>query len=83
MKFAFSIHAIEQMEKRNISMAIAEKVLADPQEINFSGSIAVYQRILSEYEKSYLFRIFVNADKQPPLVVTAYKTSKIKKYDAG
>ena len=28
----------------------------------------------------YLLRVFVDVDRQPPEVVTAYRTSKIEKY---
>jgi len=30
--------------------------------------------------KTYLYRVFVNNDKIPTLIVTAYKTSKFEKY---
>ncbi len=30
--------------------------------------------------RSYLVRVFVDTDRQPPEVVTAYRTSKISKY---
>ena len=30
--------------------------------------------------KSYLIRVFVDVDRTPPEIVTAYRTSKIRKY---
>lgn len=33
-----------------------------------------------ENNKTYLIRVFVNEAKTPPLIITAYKTSKIQKY---
>jgi len=30
--------------------------------------------------KTYLLRVFVDVDREPPAVVTIYLTSKIKKY---
>jgi hypothetical protein len=41
----------------------------------------VYHKTLQENDKYYLYRVFVNHDKKPPLVVTVYKTSKIEKYE--
>ncbi len=31
-------------------------------------------------EKVYLVRVFVDVDREPPEVVTAYRTSKVEKY---
>lgn len=33
-----------------------------------------------EPEKIYLLRVFVDIDRQPAEVVTAYRTSKVEKY---
>ena len=41
--------------------------------------IEVYQGL--NFDRTYLYRIFVNTLKEPKLIVTAYKTSKIDKYD--
>ena len=35
---------------------------------------------MTEGDKLYILRIFVNEEKEPPLAVTTYKTSKLKKY---
>ncbi len=35
---------------------------------------------LGDPPKTYLFRVFVDVDRQPPDVVTVYRTSKIEKY---
>ncbi len=42
--------------------------------------LTIYQNIILENEKKYLVRVFVNENKVPPLIITAYKTSNIKKY---
>ena len=31
-------------------------------------------------EKLYLLRVFVDIDREPPEVVTAYRTGKVEKY---
>ncbi len=80
-KFIFSKHAIEQMENRNISMEIALKVLEDPKEIIIENEQTIYQSILTFNDtKEYLVRIIVNSIKNPEVVITVYRTSKIKKY---
>jgi hypothetical protein len=40
-----------------------------------------YQKIIVENNKKYLYRVFVNVCKCPPLIITGYKTSKIGKYE--
>ena len=46
-----------------------------------AGNIDIYQKIVIEFDKPYLYRVFVNNTKKPYLVVTVYKTSKIEKYE--
>ena len=43
--------------------------------------VEVYQKLVVENNKSYLYRVFVNKLKTPPLIITAYKTSKTEKYE--
>lgn len=80
MNFEFSKHAIEQMELRKISKEIIEKILDKPAQMKDENGNKIYQSIISESSKDYLIRIFVNPNKDPNLVITAYKTSNIKKY---
>lgn len=37
-------------------------------------------RLRFEDEKIYLLRVVVDEDEHPPVIVTAYRTSKIEKY---
>ena len=48
--------------------------------INSKG-VDVYQELVIENNISYLYRVFVNTTKQPPMIITAYKTSKVNKYE--
>lgn len=66
------------MELRKIPKKVVEKILTKPGQIKDEGDKKVYQSI-SENGK-YLIRIFVNDKKNPNLVITVYKTSKIRKY---
>ncbi len=70
-------HAMKQMAKRGISQSEVLRVLASAEEVIpiRSGRIVVQGR-----EEQYLLRVFVDVDRVPPEVVTAYRTSKIGKY---
>lgn len=78
--FDISFHAREQMLSRGIDEALILQVLANPSQIVEEDGLAVYQSVFKESGQEYLLRIFVNSEKNPPMVVTVYKTSKIKKY---
>ena len=80
MEFSFSKHALEQIEHRGITLQTAYEVLQSPDHVIEQGDKRIYQSVISENGKQYLIRIFVNKDKIPQLVITAYKTSKISKY---
>ena len=57
-------------------------MLATPeQQIDESGGKIVLQsRFTGSHGKMYLVRAIVAIDKEPPVVVTMYRTSKIQKY---
>lgn len=82
MKYIFSQHALDQIKKRNIHKDIIEHILLKPDKIIEEPNYTIYQAIIEEKRtgKNYLYRIFVNTRKQPNLVITVYKTSKIDKY---
>jgi hypothetical protein len=45
------------------------------------GRIVVQRRIyINESARMYLIRVFVDIDRRPPEIVTAYRTGKIEKY---
>lgn len=77
MNFAFSKHALGQMELRGISKIVVARILENPLQIREEDGIKIYQSIVD----NYLIRIFVNENKDPKLIITVYKTSKIKKYE--
>jgi len=71
------------MERRQISDAEIAQILSIPEQTEIlRPGRAVYQsRVeLGEPSQTYLLRVFVDIDRQPPEVVTAYRTSKIEKY---
>jgi hypothetical protein len=82
--FKFSNHALEQIETRSLSMQVIEEILLSEEKLILKvGNIDIYQKIIVEVDKPYLYRVFVNNSKEPLLVVTAYKTSKIEKYETS
>jgi hypothetical protein len=79
MDYRISNHCLEQIELRGISVDDIHGVLSNPGMIlKQDEEISIYQSL--SRDNQFVFRIFVNVAKQPKLVVTAYKTSKITKY---
>jgi hypothetical protein len=80
--FEISKHASEQLLLRKISEELIFTVLHFPDKVlKDVAGITIYQKMVNDRNIPYLYRVFVNADKNPSLVVTAYKTSKFKKYE--
>jgi hypothetical protein len=76
-------HAQLEMARRQISAAEVARVLAAPEQTEcVREGRAVYQsRIeLGEPSKTYVLRVVVDIDRQPPEVVTVYRSSKVQKY---
>lgn len=82
MNFAYSQHALEQIKLRELSKSVVDDVLSEPSTmVRQDDMVTVYQKLVIEGDKLYLYRVFVNYVKTPPLVITAYKTSKTDKYE--
>jgi len=59
-------------------------ILSRPDQKLELDDLIIFQSIIKDQqEQAFLFRIFVNPNKVPPLVVTVYRTSKIAKYYEG
>ena len=74
-------HALEQVAARGIQREAVEAALRAPStiyEIRVGRVVATYPAEIDG--KSHLVRIFVDIDRTPPEIVTAYRTSKIRKY---
>ncbi len=79
----FSDHAEHQISRRGISAKDVQAVLSNPYSIELlrEGRVVVQGRVMSVVSRrSALLRIFVDVDRNPPVIVTAYKTSKLEKY---
>ena len=82
MKYRISPHAEKEFVRRQIPHESVEAVLAHSEEIvPASGGRSAYQSmLLFEEGKMFLLRVIVDDSGDPPVVVTAYRTSKIAKY---
>lgn len=81
--YIFTEHARFEIKRRALSEAIVVKVIENPeQQWEVRNGRTVMQSRISMYgaEKEYLVRVFMDMDRHPQEVVTAYKTSRIKKY---
>ena len=81
MIFEISDHAKSELQRRGISQTLLESVLAAPeQKAPEHGGIVCYQSRVTINARPYLLRAMVAEEKQPPVVVTVYRTSKVSKY---
>jgi Domain of unknown function (DUF4258) len=74
-------HAATELKRRELSKEAIDRILKNPEqrlEIR-SGRVVVQSRI-QEFGSEYLVRVFVDIDRSPAEVVTAYRTSKVAKY---
>jgi len=86
MDFVFSRHAKEQMSRRGINYDAVMQVISYPDQTIVDiddPKLIIYQSLINEDNQIFLLRVFVNKDKQPNVIVTLYKTTKISKYYEG
>jgi hypothetical protein len=80
--FLFSKHAKEQLKRRSIEKSMVDTVLNKPDSIIKHSDInTIYQKVIKEERCNYPYRVFVNESRDPKLIITVYKTSKIEKYE--
>jgi hypothetical protein len=82
MKFMLSRHAEGEMLRRRIPREWVESLLESPQQrVPQPGGKEILQsRVESGDGRMYLLRAVVAIEKEPPVVVTVYRTGKIEKY---
>jgi len=78
----FSEHALIEMAHRGISQADVRAVLRNPgrQEFVRASRVALTALENGPDGRQYVIRVFVDVDRQRPVVVTAYRSSKLGKY---
>lgn len=81
MRFHFSKHVNEELERRKIPRALMDQVLQAPeQKVPEVDDITCYQSRVEIGGKLNLLRVMVNETANPPVVVTVYRTNKISRY---
>jgi hypothetical protein len=81
VEHSLSPHAAFEMERRGLDEAVIRRVLTAPdQRENVRSGRDVLQSRIEVNKKTYLIRVFVDVDRRPAEVVTAYRTSRIEKY---
>ena len=83
LNFVFTTHALVEMVRREISQENVRDILAKPEQAEMvrEGRMVYQAKInMGEPPKTYILRVFVDIDRNPPYVVTVYRTSKIEKY---
>ncbi len=71
------------MERRQISEVEIDRALSAPEQTSLvrPGRVVCQSRMeFGESGEIYLLRVFVDIDRKPAEVVTAYRSSKIDKY---
>jgi hypothetical protein len=82
-RYRLTDHARLEMARRLIAEKDVAMVLAKPEQVMQvrKGRVVYQSRLnLDEPPRLYLVRVIVDVDRQPPEVVTVYRTSKIEKY---
>lgn len=77
MLFEFSNHSLEQIKLRSISEEIVALVLNEPDKIIMEED---NQQVFQKIVENHLYMVFINTNKNPSLIKTVYRTSKITKY---
>lgn len=81
-QYRLSSHVLQEMTRRDISHEVLEGVLVQPEQVvPGKGDRTIYQSCLdNDQGKTCLIRVVVDETIDPPLVITAYRTSKVQKY---
>lgn len=76
-----SAHARTEIARRGLPADQVSSALAHPDQVLMvrTGRVVLHKRYESA-GREYLLRLFVDFDREPPVVVTLYRTSKIEKY---
>jgi hypothetical protein len=83
VEYRLTDHAQLEIKRRQISEAEVARVLAAPQQMEEvrPGRVVYQSRVeFGAPSRIYLLRVFVDIDRRPPEVVTAYRTSQVEKY---
>jgi hypothetical protein len=81
MTFRLTTHAKEELARRQVSSDVFQAVLDHPEQVvPERGGRKAYQSRVEIRGIMYLVRAIVDDRTEPAVVVTAYRTSKLRKY---
>jgi hypothetical protein len=80
-EYTITPHAIFEMQRRELDEELIRRVLEGPEQRRLirPGRDVLPSR-LDVGDREFLVRVFVDVDRVPAEVATAYRTSKIDKY---
>ena len=79
--YTITDHADFEIGRRGLKRETIDRVLKNPeQRFDVRLGRVVLQSRIQESGEEFLIRVFVDADRMPAEVVTAYRTTKIGKY---
>ncbi len=79
--YTITDHAAIEIGRRGLKRETIDRVLKNPeQRFDVRPGRVILQSRIQESGKEFLIRVFVDADRRPAEVVTAYRTTKIGKY---
>jgi len=80
-EYTITPHAAFEMQRRELDEVLIRRILEEPeQRSSVRPGRDVLQSRLALGEQVFLVRVFVDVDRVPAEVVTAYRTSKVDKY---
>jgi hypothetical protein len=82
-EFVLTGHALFEMGRRGLTEEAVVGVLRQPEqrwELRPGRHILQSKVTAGEPPRAYIVRVIVDIDDVPPVVVTAYRTSKVLKY---
>jgi hypothetical protein len=82
-EYVLGPHAAFELARRGIGEEIVRWVLEAPEQrlqVRPGRDVLQSRLTLQPEGKTYLIRVFVDVDREPTEVVTAYRTSRIDKY---
>jgi hypothetical protein len=81
MSFVFTSHALLQARRRGIRRELLMHILEQPeQRFPQRQGRDIFQSRVTQGGRVWLVRVVVDVDRDPPEVVTAYRTTTIHRY---
>lgn len=81
LEYRYSKHALEEIQRRRIEKETVDSILKNPGQIIEEKDKKILQSLIEfKNTKNYVVRAIIATDTEPNIVITVYRSSKIKKY---